>query len=143
MTDTTPDKNATEEQLDLGLKIVGAFVATGLGFVAGLITAFYAPLRVPGSTAYLPVSLVLALGGNPLLSWFAYSTTGHRLAALLPALPWCAVWFVAASRTTEGDLIITGDNWVGLVTLLAGPIAFAVGVLVPARRALRAAPPAG
>ena len=126
------------------LIIAGAVVATGLGAVLGLFEAFLTPLRIPHST-YLPVALVLALICNPALSWFAAEVTGRRFAAILPALAWCVVWFVAASRTSEGDLIITGNNWVGLVTLLAGPIAFALGVFVPVmleqRRALQSKPP--
>jgi len=140
------EPTATEQQLDLGLKIVGAVVATGLGALAGLYEASLVPLRLPHST-YLPVALVLALVGNPVLSWFAGAVTGHRAAALLPAAAWCVIWYASASRTTEGDLIITGGNWVGLVTLLAGPIAFALGVLIPVmreqRRGLRVKPPTG
>ena len=140
------EPTATEQQLDLGLKIVGAVVATGRGALAGLYEASLVPLRLPHST-YLPVALVLALVGNPVLSWFAGAVTGHRAAALLPAAAWCVIWYASASRTTEGDLIITGGNWVGLVTLLAGPIAFALGVLIPVmreqRRGLRVKPPTG
>jgi len=142
----TGEPSSTERQLDLGLKIVGAFVATGLGALAGLYEALLAPLRLPHSV-YAPVALVLAVLGNPVLSWFAGAVTGRRAAAILPAAAWCVIWYASASRTTEGDLIITGGNWVGLATLLAGPIAFAVGVLVPVmfnqRKALRGKPPSG
>jgi hypothetical protein len=126
------------------LAIAGGIVATGLGAVLGLFEAFLTPLRLPHST-YLPVALVLAVIGNPVLSWFAGEVTGKRFAAILPAGAWCAVWIVAASKTHEGDLIITGNNWVGLVTLLAGPIAFALGIFIPvvleSRRALPPGPP--
>jgi hypothetical protein len=108
------------------LKIVGAVVATLLGAVLGVTEAFLAPLRMVGF--YVPVSLVLAVLFNPVLAWYAADVTGRKAAAALPALAWCAVWFMAASKTTEGDLVITSGNWVGMVTLLAGPIAFAVGV---------------
>jgi hypothetical protein len=54
--------------------------------------------------------------------------TGRRAAAALPAIAWFAVWFLSASKTTEGDLVIAAGNWVGLATLLAGPIAFAAGI---------------
>jgi hypothetical protein len=126
------------------LAIAGAVVATGLGAVLGLFEAFLTPLRLPHST-YLPVALILAVVGNPVLSWFATEVTGRRFAAILPAGAWCAVWFIAATRTAEGDLIITGNNWVGLVTLLAGPIAFALGIFIPVvleqRRTLPPKPP--
>jgi TRAP-type C4-dicarboxylate transport system permease small subunit len=108
------------------LKIVGAVVATGLGAVLGVTEAFLVPLRL--GSIYVPVSLALAILLNPALAWFAVDVTGRKAAAALPALAWCVIWFLAASKTTEGDLVITGDNWVGLVTLLAGPIAFALGI---------------
>ena len=126
------------------LAIAGGIVATGLGAMLGLFEAFLTPLRLPHST-YLPVALVLALIGNPVLSWFAGEVTGRRFAAILPAAAWCVVWVVAATKTSEGDLIITGNNWVGLVTLLAGPIAFALGIFIPVfleqRRTLPPKPP--
>src|SRR6266498_4945946 len=50
-----------------------------------------------------------------------------------------AAMVVAADRTAEGDLIFAGTNWVGLVTLFAGSIAFALGV-VPLVRASVAGP---
>ena len=45
------------------------------------------------------------------------------------APPW-AVWtgimfFAAGIRSTEGDYLISGDNWVALVMILTGSLAFA------------------
>jgi hypothetical protein len=116
--------------VDWPLRLVGAVVATGLGAVTGLYEAFLVPVHLPHSSVHVPVSLLLALVGNPLLAWFAYAATGRRVAGLLPAIAWSAVWFVAASRTREGDLVIVSSNWVGLVTLFLGPAAFAAGVLL-------------
>jgi hypothetical protein len=95
---------------------------------------------LPGGHVRAPLALVLALAGNPLIAWFAYVTTGRRATALLPAIAWSAVWFTAASRTTEGDLVIAANNWVGIVTLFLGPAAFAAGFYLSLRRERR--PPA-
>ncbi|WP_426510139.1 hypothetical protein ACPPVO_05280 [Dactylosporangium sp. McL0621] len=114
-------------------------MATLLGAALAIIEALYSPLRIGGWR--VPVSLVMALVTNPLLGWFAYTTTRRRLAALLPAAAWCVVWVLAAGRTSEGDLIITEDNWVGLLTLFAGPLAFAIGIYISTLRS-RPAPPA-
>ena len=115
-------------------------MATGLGAALGLTEAFLVPLRF-GGFGYVPVALVLAVVTNPALAWFAYAATGRRAAALLPAAAWCTIWFLGASKTTEGDLLITDNIWVGLTTLLTGPIVFALGVFVPVmletRRILR------
>ncbi|GAA2589548.1 hypothetical protein GCM10010399_19560 [Dactylosporangium fulvum] len=122
------------KRLDVGITVAGLVVATLLALALAIVEAFLAPLRLNGSGMRLPISLVLALVTNPLLGWFAFVTTGKRLAALLPAGAWCAVWILAAGRTSEGDLLITDNNWVGLLTLFAGPMAFAIGIYVTALR---------
>ncbi|MFI5906682.1 hypothetical protein [Dactylosporangium sp. NPDC051541] len=114
--------------LDIVLTVVGLIVATLLGAALAVIEAVWSPLRVGGFR--VPASLVVALVTNPLLGWFAYTVTKRRLATLLPAAAWCVVWIMAAGRTSEGDMIITEDNWVGLLTLFAGPLAFAVGIYI-------------
>ena len=116
------------------MKIVGLVVATALGALFGIYEAFLAPLRLADPSIRLPVSLVLAVVGNPALTWYAYAVSGRRLAALLPAGAWCVVWILAVGRTTEGDLLITDQNWVGLLTLFIGPIAFAAGIFVATLR---------
>jgi hypothetical protein len=114
----------TEDQL---WRAAGGVVSVGLAAAFALYGAFFAPLYFPGSDLRMPIALVVALVGNPLLTWYTYQVTGHRLAVLAPAAVWCGVWLAASGRTTEGDLLITGDNWVGLTTLFVGPLAFAAG----------------
>ncbi|GAA1522083.1 hypothetical protein GCM10009827_042670 [Dactylosporangium maewongense] len=128
--------------LDIVITIGGLVVAVLLAVALAVFEAFLAPLRVSDlglsgtgtSNMRIPLALVLALVTNPMLGWFAFTTTGRRFAALLPAGAWCVVWILAAGRTTEGDLLITNDNWVGLLTLFAGPLAFAIGIYVTALR---------
>ena len=135
--------------LDIAITIGGLVVAVLLAVGLAVFEAFLVPLRVsdlglsdPGkSNLRLPVALILALVTNPLLVWFVITTTGRRLAALLPAGAWCVVWVLAAARTTEGDLLLTDSNWVGLATLLSGPIVFAVAIYRSVLRQ-RLAPPA-
>ncbi|MEV8513956.1 hypothetical protein [Dactylosporangium sp. NPDC051484] len=119
-------------RLDVVITVAGLIVATLLAAALAIIEALYSPLRIGG--VRVPVSLLMALVTNPLLGWFAYVTTGRRFAAILPAAAWCVIWFRAADRTSEGDMIITNDNWVGLLTLIVGPLAFAIGIYVSAMR---------
>lgn len=119
-------------QAESALKGVGIVIVVLLAAATALYEVLYSPLRA-GATR-IPLSLVLAVVLNPLLALGAYWTTGKRLLALLPGLAWCLVFFVGATKTREGDLLLTDNNWVGLVTLLAGPVAFAVAVFVPIMR---------
>jgi hypothetical protein len=123
---------AWAKRLDIGITVAGLVVVTLLATGLAIIEALYSPLRVGGVP--LPVSLVMAVATNPLLGWFAFATTGRRFAALVPAAAWCVIWILAAGRTTEGDLVITDDNWVGLLTLFSGPVAFAIGIYISALR---------
>ncbi|MEV0564640.1 hypothetical protein [Dactylosporangium sp. NPDC050588] len=137
-----PKPEVAGGSLDIVITIGGLVVAVLLAVALAVFEAFLAPLRLsdlglsgPGkSNMRIPLALVLALVTNPMLGWFAFTTTGRRFAALLPAGAWCVVWILAAGRTTEGDLLITNDNWVGLLTLFAGPLAFAIGIYVTALR---------
>jgi hypothetical protein len=110
--------------LDWSVRVGGFVVALGLAGCFALFEAFLAPLRW-GETR-VPLALVAAVAGNIGLVWFTTLTTGRRLAAAGPALVWISVMFVAANRTTEGDLILTGSNWVGTSTLVVGSVAWAV-----------------
>lgn len=128
--------------LDIAITVGGLLVAVLLAVALAVFEAFLAPLRVSDfgfsgageGNMRVPLALILALVTNPLLGWFASMTSGRRFAALLPAGAWCVVWILAAGRTTEGDLLITNENWVGLLTLFCGPLAFAIGIYMAALR---------
>jgi len=125
-------------RLGAAITVAGLLVATLLALALGTVEAFLAPLRVSGWR--VPVSLVLAVVTNPLLVWFAFVTTGKRFAGLLPAGAWIAIWILSSARTTEGDLLLTDDNWVGLVTLFVGPVVFAVSIYMSVLRQPQSAP---
>lgn len=111
--------------------------------VTGIIEALYAPLRV--GTVRVPLSPVLAAVFNIVIIWFVYQVTRRRGLALLPGLAWFAVMIVSASRTTEGDLLFTGDNWMALVTIGAGTAAWVVAayrlIMIAMRRPPGPLPP--
>jgi Family of unknown function (DUF6113) len=124
--------------LDPALRLAAVVVAAGLGAVTGVYEALLSSLYWHNDR--VPLSPVLALLVNPLLVQIAYRGTGRLVAALAPAVPWMVVMVLAADRTAEGDLIFTGDNWVGVATLFVGAIAFALGVVPILRRAVRPVP---
>ena len=96
-----------------------------------LVEVFWLPWRVGGVP--VPVSVVAAVAGNLLLVGAARRLSGSRLVAVLPAAVWLGVVIAAASRRSEGDLLLPGGDTVtstvNLGFLLVGVVAaaFAVG----------------
>jgi hypothetical protein len=110
--------------LDLALRVAGGVIAMLAGVLSAVLELLLATVRVGGQL--IGVSALVAIGAGIALSWFAHEAVGARWAVVLPALPWFALMAVASVRTTEGDLLVSGDNWVGLAMIVAGAMTFAV-----------------
>ncbi|TDC38041.1 hypothetical protein E1211_08485 [Micromonospora sp. 15K316] len=123
-TSPPPPAGPPPRLLDLGLRVAGGLVAVVAGVVTGVVELLLATLRVAGQL--VGVSVLLAVGANIALGWFAHRAVGRRWSVALPAVPWFALMAVAAVRTAEGDLLLAGNNWVGLVMIVAGAMTFAV-----------------
>jgi len=111
-----------------------------------LVEVFWLPLRV--GAVVVPVSVLAAVTGNPLLVGAAHRLSGSRAVAVAPAVTWLVVVIGAMMRRPEGDLVLVGNGTAGvlsLVFLLVGVTAAAVAVggalAGPSRR--RISPPAG
>jgi len=100
------------------LRVAGSVVACWAAVVLALFGAFMTPFRIGSVLA--PISLVLAIGGNAGIIWFAYRVTRHKLLALLPGLVWTVLTLIGSGKTSEGDLILYQSNWVATVYLYAG-----------------------
>jgi hypothetical protein len=115
--------------MELTLRIAGTAVGVLGGFVTALWEVFLSPVSV--------VSPLMAVVGNVALVLFTKHVTGRTGLALLPGLVWFLTMFGGTIKTTEGDLPITGNDWAGLVALLAGAAAYGVTAyrfMLPARR---------
>ncbi len=131
---------ATKPGYERLLVIGGAVVGILGGAFSGIIEAFYSPLMA--GTVRVPLSPVLALVGNVALVWFTYRVTLRVRLALLPGLAWFAVMVLSLTgttgtgRTTEGDVIFTGDNWMALLLIVGGSLAWGIagGALIMSRR---------
>ncbi|MGC4787473.1 hypothetical protein ACLQ22_06465 [Micromonospora sp. DT178] len=119
-----PPSGRSRRLLDLALRVAGGLVAVLGGILTAVLELLLATLRVGGQL--IGVSVLVAIGANIALSWFAHEAVGRRWAVALPAAPWFVLMAVAAVRTAEGDLLVTGDNWVGLAMIVAGAMTFAV-----------------
>ncbi|MGY1669652.1 hypothetical protein [Geodermatophilus sp. SYSU D00710] len=114
-----------------------AVVAVALAGWLALVQVFWLPLRVAG--VLVPLSVLAALVGNPLLVTLAFRLTGSRVVAVLPAVTWLSVALAATVRRPEGDLVAVGTGALGGVTLAflgLGVVgaALAVGRVVAAPR---------
>ncbi|NBE80652.1 hypothetical protein [Micromonospora rubida] len=110
--------------LDVALRVVGGLVAVLGAVVTGLLELLLSTARVGGQL--IGVSVLVAVVANIALGWFAYAAVGRRWAVVLPATPWFVLMGAAAVRTSEGDLLLAGDNWVGLAMIVVGAMTFAV-----------------
>nr|MDT0661690.1 hypothetical protein [Micromonospora sp. DSM 115978] len=110
--------------LDLALRIVGGVLSVLAAALTAVLELIFATLRVGGHL--VGVSALLAVVANIALSWFARRAVGRAWAIALPALTWFALMVVAAGGTTEGDILLAGNNWVGLAMIVAGSMTFAV-----------------
>ncbi|WP_320066593.1 hypothetical protein [Micromonospora sp. RTGN7] len=110
--------------LDLALRVAGGAVAVVGAVATGLLELILSTARVDGRL--IGVSVLVAVVANIALAWFAYATVGRRWAVVLPGAPWFVLMGAAAVRTSEGDLLLAGDNWVGLAMIVAGAMTFAV-----------------
>lgn len=117
------------------LRVTGGVLAVAGGALSAVLELLLASLRVGGHL--IGVAVLVAVGLNVVLSWFALTTVGRRWAVALPAVPWFFLVAVAGIRTSEGDVLLAG-TWVDLLLVVAGAMTFAVLGF----RQILAAPPA-
>jgi hypothetical protein len=119
-----PGRTAERRGLDLAIRVGGVAVSVLAAIVTGALEVFSTQLRVGG--VLVGVSILAALVANPVIAWFAVTTTGRRWAVGPPWIVWTIMMLGAAGfRTPEGDYLISGNDWVALVMILVGSLAFA------------------
>jgi hypothetical protein len=126
MVDTPPDAEPEAPRRDSPLlAVAGLVIAVLATLFSGILEIFLTPLRVAG----IPVGVAIpfAMVANVAIAWFAVTTTGRKRAIGVPWLLWTVLMFFAAgAKRSEGDYLINGDDWIALVMILAGSLAFAV-----------------
>ena len=110
--------------LDLVLRVVGALLSVAGAVLTAGLELLFSTVRAGGHL--VGVSVVLAVVANAALGWFSHRAVGRKWAVALPALTWFGLMVVAAGGTAEGDILLAGNNWVGVATVAAGSLAFAV-----------------
>lgn len=119
--------------------VVAVLAVGGAGL--GLVGAFLSGTVVHPAGVPLPVGVLTSVVALPVVCAAAGRATGSWAAASAPYLSWLAVAFVLSTSRREGDLVVTGET-LGLVFLLVGAVAGAVGVVVggPSARRRRTLP---
>ena len=114
------------------------FGGTAVGLLGGFLTGLWEIFLSPPHTfgILLPVAPVLAVVTNATLVWFTRRVTGRSGLAVLPGVIWFLTVFAGTVRTTEGDLLMPGSDWTGLLALVLGALAWGAAAyrLMPARR---------
>ncbi|MFI7597279.1 hypothetical protein [Actinoplanes sp. NPDC049681] len=107
------------------IRTAGVVISLVATVLSALIELFLTPLRIGGTP--IGVAILVAAAANFAISWFAVTTVGQRWALAPPWGLWTAIMFFAAGgRTTEGDYLVSGKDWVALVMILVGSLTFAV-----------------
>ena len=125
---------------DPTIRVAGVVISIVAAFVSGVFELLLTTLRAgdfgtvwrgdaigSGGGPLIPVSILLAVVLNYGIAWFAVSTTRRRWALGPPWALWTLMMLAASGiRTTEGDYLLGGTNWVALVMILVGSLTFAV-----------------
>ncbi|WP_250027632.1 hypothetical protein [Paractinoplanes maris] len=125
---------------DQVVRVAGVVIAIVAALVTGFLEIILSTLRAgdvvsvwrgdpigSGGGPLLWLSVVLAVVLNYAISWFAVTTTRRRWSLAPPWALWTLLMlFAAGVRTSEGDYLLGGENWVALVTILAGSLTYAV-----------------
>jgi hypothetical protein len=119
-----PARPAWQPVLEVLIRVGGAVVAVAGGALLGVFATLMTPFRIGGTL--VPISLLLAVGGNAALIWFSYFTTRNKFLALLPGLVWAGFAFLGVDRTNEGDIVLYQQNWVSTVYLFVGAITVSI-----------------
>jgi hypothetical protein len=133
-------EKASGRSWDPVIRAGGVVVSIVAAFVTGVLELFLTTLRWgdlssiwrgdpigSGGGPLLGLSILLAVVGNYAIAWFAVSTTGRRWALGPPWALWTLMMlFAAGVRTNEGDYLLGGEDWIGLVMILLGSLTFAV-----------------
>jgi len=123
------------------LRVLGTLVGVAAAVVTAVLEAFLTPLW--WGEVRVPLAVLLAVLTNLAVLWFTHEVTRSRLLTLLPGIAWMGVMIVLSARTTEGDIVLAGDNWVALGTILAGVAGYAAGAYRIVTRPPAATGPAG
>lgn len=132
-----PGKKADLEPV---IRVAGVVISILAALISGFLEINLSMLRTgdfvtmwrgdaigSGGGPLVGLSILLAGVLNWAIAWFAVTTTRRRWSLAPPWALWTLLMLGAAGvRTDEGDYLLSGDNWVALIMILAGSLTYAV-----------------
>ncbi|MGB9376642.1 MAG: hypothetical protein WCB04_03920 [Mycobacteriales bacterium] len=114
-------------------RMSSAALLFGATALIAVIESFYVPLRV--GTVRIPLSVGIALVCHPLLIRLMRAATGSLMAMLATFAIWLVIVVRFSIPRADGDLIITGNNWVATTVMFGGALLFvaSIGLMLPLR----------
>lgn len=106
------------------LTTAGVLLAVLMSALSGVLELLLISVRVGGYL--IGVSAVLALVANLFIGRFAHRATRRRWPVIIAAVVWLLIVLLAAGRTTEGDYLITSNNWVGWAMIGLGSLSWTI-----------------
>ena len=124
--ETPPQQDTTRlAAVDQAIRAAGVLVSILAAVVTAVAELYLTPLRIGGVP--IGAAVLVAAAANWSICWFVLTTTGRRWALAPPWVVWTIFMLVAAGvRTTEGDYLLAGGDWVAMVMILVGSLTFAV-----------------
>jgi hypothetical protein len=111
--------------VDLVLRVAGVVITLLATVVTAVAELYLTPLHVGGVP--IGVAVPFAALANWSIAWFAVHTVRRRWALGPPWVLWTVLMFLASGmRTREGDYLLSEDDWIALVMILVGSLAFAI-----------------
>lgn len=131
-TETPPAERPVPPAVRLLVRVGGGAVAAVGGVLVGILGLIMVPLRVatPVGLVRVPVAVVFVVAAMAVLLWFAAYTTQTRWGTLLPTAGWFLIAVAASTgSSTDGSLLLVGDDWVGVLMIFSGTAACAIGAV--------------
>jgi len=125
LTETPPEHEHKQHvAVDRAVRAAGVLISILAAVVTAVAELYLTPLRIGGVP--IGVAVLFAAAANWSICWFALTTTERRWALAPPWVVWTVFMLVATGvRTTEGDYLLGGDDWIALVMILVGSLTFA------------------
>jgi hypothetical protein len=116
---------ARPDQVLIGVTTV---VLTVVAILLAMVGGFLSPSEPRVLHVPIPVGVLVAIVGNLVVGIGGAWGTGTRLTPAVTGFVWLVVAFLLGTNGPGGDLIVSGNGWLGVSYLFLGAIAAAAAI---------------